>query len=328
MEATIEVNGLRKHFGPAVALDGMTFTVQPGQVTGFVGPNGAGKSTTMRVILGLDAADEGSALVGGQPYRTLRHPLNHVGSLLDAAALQPGRTGRNHLLWLAHSQGMTAKRVDEVIEQAGLETAVRRKAGGYSLGMRQRLGIAAAMLGDPPVLMLDEPFNGLDPEGIVWMRGFLAELAAEGRAVLVSSHLMSELEDTADHLVVVGRGQVIADTSVAALLAAASGDRIALRTTAREEATTVLAQAGATIAATDRDTLTISGLPAGRVVALLGEHGVPFSEVSAHRATLEEAYMELTRDAVEFRATPAGENTPAGETAPTGKTVPTGENGR
>ena len=328
MEATIEVNGLRKHFGPTVALDGMTFTVQPGQVTGFVGPNGAGKSTTMRVILGLDAADEGSALVGGQPYRTLRHPLNHVGSLLDAAALQPGRNGRNHLLWLAHSQGMTAKRVDEVIEQAGLETAVRRKAGGYSLGMRQRLGIAAAMLGDPPVLMLDEPFNGLDPEGIVWMRGFLAELAAEGRAVLVSSHLMSELEDTADHLVVIGRGQVIADTSVAALLAAASGDRIALRTTAREEATTVLAHAGATVAATDRDTLTISGLPAGRVVALLGEHGVPFSEVSAHRATLEEAYMELTRDAVEFRATPAGENTPAGETAPTGKTVPTGENGR
>ena len=321
MEATIEVNGLRKHFGPTVALDGMTFTVQPGQVTGFVGPNGAGKSTTMRVILGLDAADEGTALIGGQPYPSLRHPLNHVGSLLDAAALQPGRSGRNHLLWLAHSQGLTAKRVDEVIEQAGLETAVRRKAGGYSLGMRQRLGIAAAMLGDPPVLMLDEPFNGLDPEGIVWMRGFLAELAAEGRAVLVSSHLMSELEALlteggAGHLVVIGRGQVIADTSVAALVAAASGDRIALRTTAREEATTVLAHAGATVAATDRDTLTISGLPAGRVVALLGEHGVPFSEVSAHRATLEEAYMELTRDAVEFRAVPAGE------------TVPTGENGR
>jgi ABC-2 type transport system ATP-binding protein len=330
MEATIEVTGLRKRFGPAVALDGMSFTVRPGQVTGFVGPNGAGKSTTMRVILGLDAADEGTALIGGQPYRTLRHPLNHVGSLLDAAALQPGRNGRNHLLWLAHSQGMTAKRVDEVIEQAGLETAVRRKAGGYSLGMRQRLGIAAAMLGDPPVLMLDEPFNGLDPEGIVWMRGFLAELAAEGRAVLVSSHLMSELEDTAGHLVVIGRGQVIADTSVAALLAAASGDRIALRTTAREEATTVLAHAGATVAATDRDTLTISGLPAGRVVALLGEHGVPFSEVSAHRATLEEAYMELTRDAVEFRAGGPGGRPPepAERAAPAGKTVPTGENGR
>ena len=215
MEATIEVTGLRKRFGPTLALDGMTFTVQPGQVTGFVGPNGAGKSTTMRVILGLDAADDGSALVGGQPYASLRHPLSHVGALLDAAALQPSRSARNHLLWLAHSQGLTARRVDAVIEQAGLQTVARRKAGGYSLGMRQRLGIAAALLGDPPVLMLDEPFNGMDPEGIVWMRGFLRSLAGQGRAVLVSSHLMSELQDTADHLVVVGRGRVIADTSVA-----------------------------------------------------------------------------------------------------------------
>jgi len=312
MEATIEVTGLRKRFGPTLALDGMSFTVMPGQVTGFVGPNGAGKSTTMRVILGLDAADEGSALIGGQRYQSLRHPLSHVGALLDAAALQPSRSARNHLLWLAHSQGMGAKRVDTVIEQAGLETAVRRKAGGYSLGMRQRLGIAAALLGDPPVLMMDEPFNGMDPEGIVWMRGFLAALAAQGRAVLVSSHLMSELQDTADHLVVVGRGKVIADTSVRELLAAASGGRVMLRTTARPEAMTVLAHAGATVAATGRDTLTISGLPAERVVALLGESAVPFSEVSAHHATLEEAYMELTRDAVEFRAVPAAR---AGEVA-------------
>src|SRR5687767_310690 len=163
MEATIEVKGLHKRFGATVALDGVSFTVSPGSVTGFVGPNGAGKSTTMRVILGLDAVDEGTALIGGQPYRSLRHPLRHVGSLLDAAALQPSRTGRNHLLWLAHSQGLTAQRVDEVIEQAGLQTAARRKAGGYSLGMRQRLGVAAAMLGDPAVLLLDEPFNGLDP---------------------------------------------------------------------------------------------------------------------------------------------------------------------
>ncbi len=169
----------------------------------------------MRVILGLDAPDEGTALVGGRPYRTLRRPLTHVGSLLDAAALQPSRSGRNHLLWLAHSQGLTARRVDAVIEQAGLQSAARRKAGGYSLGMRQRLGIAAAMLGDPPVLMLDEPFNGLDPEGIVWMRGFLRSLAGQGRAVLVSSHLMSELQDMADHLVIVGRGKLIADTSTA-----------------------------------------------------------------------------------------------------------------
>ncbi|HEY1485585.1 MAG TPA: ATP-binding cassette domain-containing protein, partial [Micromonosporaceae bacterium] len=226
MEATIEVTGLRKRFGSTTALDGMTFTVTPGQVTGFVGPNGAGKSTTMRVTLGLDAADEGRALISGQPYRSIRHPLNHVGALLDAAALHPARSGRNHLLWQAHSQGMPARRVDEVLAQTGMDSAARRKAGGYSLGMRQRLGIAGALLGDPPVLMLDEPFNGLDPEGIVWMRGFLRGLAAEGRAVLVSSHLMSELEDTAEHLVVVGRGKVVADTSVAALIAAASGDRV------------------------------------------------------------------------------------------------------
>ncbi len=308
MEATIEVAGLRKRFGPTMALDGMSFAVAPGQVTGFVGPNGAGKSTTMRVILGLDAADEGTALISGEEYQHLRHPLSQVGSLLDAAALQPSRTGRNHLLWLAHSQGLGTSRVDEVIGQAGLQSAARRKAGGYSLGMRQRLGIAAALLGDPPVLMMDEPFNGMDPEGIVWMRGFLRSLAAHGRAVLVSSHLMSELQDIADHLVVVGRGKVIADTSVRELLAAASGGRVTLRTTAREEATTVLAQAGATVAITDRDTLTVSGLAAAEIVALLSGSAVPFSEVSAHRASLEEAYMELTRDAVEFSAEPAGES--------------------
>jgi ABC-2 type transport system ATP-binding protein len=307
MEATIEVSGLRKKFGPALALDGMSFTVQPGQVTGFVGPNGAGKSTTMRVILGLDAADDGTALVGGRPYVSLRHPLSQVGALLDAAALQPSRSARNHLLWLAHSQGLTARRVDAVIEQAGLQSVMRRKAGGFSLGMRQRLGIAAAMLGDPPVLMMDEPFNGMDPEGIVWMRGFLRSLAGQGRAVLVSSHLMSELEGTADHLVIVGRGKVIADTSVRDLLAGASRDRITVRTSARSEAMTVLAHAGATVAATGRDTLTISGLPAERVVALLGESAVPFSELAGHHASLEEAYMELTRDEVEFRAEPAGE---------------------
>jgi ABC-2 type transport system ATP-binding protein len=302
MEATIEVTGLRKRFGPTLALDGMTFTVAPGRVTGFVGPNGAGKSTTMRVILGLDAADEGSALIGGRRYQTLRHPLSQVGSLLDAGALQPSRKARNHLLWLAHSQGLSARRVDEIIELAGLQSVARRKAGGFSLGMRQRLGIAAAMLGDPPVLMFDEPFNGMDPEGIVWMKGYLRSLAAQGRAVLVSSHLMGELQDTADHLVVVGRGRVIADTSVAELIAAASGDRVTVRTTARTEAMTVLTHAGATVAATGPDTLTVSGLTAQRVVTLLSDGAVPFSEVSAHRATLEEAYMELTRDAVEFRA--------------------------
>jgi ABC-2 type transport system ATP-binding protein len=223
LSSGIVVTGLRKRYGPTVALDGMSFTVRPGVVTGFVGPNGAGKSTTMRVILGLDSVDEGTALIDGRLYRSLRSPLSHVGSLLDSAALHPGRSARNHLLWLAHSQGLSARRVNQVIELVGLTAAARRKAGGYSLGMRQRLGIAAALLGDPPVVMLDEPFNGMDPDGIIWMRGFLRSLAAEGRAVLVSSHLLSEMRDTADHLVVAGRGRVLADGGVADLIAAASG---------------------------------------------------------------------------------------------------------
>jgi ABC-2 type transport system ATP-binding protein len=305
MEATIEVTGLHKRFGPVQALNGMTFTVQPGQVTGFVGPNGAGKSTTMRVILGLDRPDDGTAAVGGHAYHELRHPLRTVGSLLDAAALQPGRSARNHLRWLASSQKLPAKRVDEVITLAGLDSASRRRAGGFSLGMRQRLGLAAAMLGDPPVLMLDEPFNGLDPEGIYWIRTFLRNLAAQGRTVLVSSHLMSELEDTADHLVVVGRGRVIADTSVAALITAASDGRVTLRTTARAEATAVLTQAGATVTTVGPDELIISDLSAERTVVLLTENAIGFSEISAHRASLEEAYMELTRESVEFRGEPS-----------------------
>jgi ABC-2 type transport system ATP-binding protein len=306
MDETIEVTGLRKRFGRTVALDGMSFTVRPGQVTGFVGPNGAGKSTTMRVILGLDAPDAGQALVCGQRYQSLRRPLTRLGSLLDAAALQPGRTGRNHLLWLARSQGLPGSRVDAVLARVGLGKAARRRAGGYSLGMRQRLGIAAALLGDPPILMLDEPFNGMDPEGIIWMRGFLASLAAQGRAVLVSSHLMSELQDVAGRLVIVGRGAVITDTSTADLLAAASDGRVTVRTTAPEAAITALVRAGASVAADGPDALSVSGLPAGRVITLLSEGSVPVSEVSAHRATLEEAYLELTRDAAEFRAA-AGE---------------------
>jgi ABC-2 type transport system ATP-binding protein len=214
----IEVRELRKRYGPVCALDGMTFTAVPGRVTGFAGPNGAGKSTTLRVILGLDRPDSGTALVGGQPYPSLRHPLRHAGSLLDAGALQPGRTARNHLRWLAASQGLPASRADQVLELTGLTTAARRRAGGFSLGMRQRLGIAAALLGDPPAVMFDEPFNGMDPEGIVWLRALLRSLAAEGRTVLVSSHLMSELQDAADHVVVAGRGRVIAERPLPELL--------------------------------------------------------------------------------------------------------------
>jgi ABC-2 type transport system ATP-binding protein len=256
----------------------------------------------MRVILGLDAADAGTALIGGKPYRSLTQPLTHVGSLLDAAALQPSRTARNHLRWLAHSQGFPAKRVDEVIAQSGLGPAARRKAGGYSLGMRQRLGIAAALLGDPPALMFDEPFNGMDPEGIVWLRGLLKALAAQGRAVMVSSHLMSELQEVAGRLVIVGRGTVIAATSVADLIASASADRVTVRTSARGEAMAALSNAGAEVADLGGGILTVSGLPTQQITAVLGAAKVPFSEVSAHRATLEEAYMELTRDAVEYRA--------------------------
>jgi ABC-2 type transport system ATP-binding protein len=302
----ITVNGLRKRFGATTALDGMTFTVRPGQVTGFVGPNGAGKSTTMRVILGLDAPDAGEALVEGRPYRTLDNPLRHLGSLLDAGALQPSRTARNHLLWLAHSQGLGARRVDEVLDQAGLRSVARRRAVGFSLGMRQRLGIAAALLGNPPALMLDEPFNGMDPEGIMWMRGFLRSLAAQGRAVFVSSHLMSELQDTADHVIVVGRGRVIADASVAELLATVSGGRITVRASA-PDAAAVLAEAGASVAPTGDGALSVAGLPAEAIAALLHRRGVPFAELAAHRATLEDAYLQLTRDAVEYRAAPPGE---------------------
>jgi ABC-2 type transport system ATP-binding protein len=304
MTAAIEVIGVYKRFGSTVALDGMTFTVLPGRLTGFVGPNGAGKSTTMRVILGLDAADAGTALVGGSPYRSLRHPMSHLGALLDAAAVQPGRTARNHLLWLARSQGLPACRVDEVAEMVGLHHAIRRKAGGYSLGMRQRLGIAAALLGDPPVLMLDEPFNGLDPEGIMWMRGLLTSLAGQGRTVLVSSHLMSELQDVADHVVVVGRGRVVADTSMSQLLASVSDGRVVLRTSALASARNVLEEAGGIAMVTSQETLAITGLPAERIVALLNTHAVPFSEVSAHRASLEAAFLELTRDAAQHRAEP------------------------
>ncbi len=300
--ASITVTGLRKRFGSTIALDEMTFTVKPGEVTGFVGPNGAGKSTTLRVILGLDLPDAGSALIGGKRYRDLRDPLRHVGSLLDASALEPGRSGRNHLLWLAHSQGLNARRVDAVIEQVGLQSAARRRARGYSLGMRQRLGIAAALLGDPPILLLDEPFNGMDPDGIIWVRRLLRSLAAEGRAILVSSHLMGELEDIADHVVVIGRGKVLADASVAELIAGSSDGHITLRTTQPAAASRALQDAGAVVVEVNRETLQITEIATERIVALLGQHSIPFSEVSSQRATLEDVYLRLTGGAVEYRS--------------------------
>jgi ABC-2 type transport system ATP-binding protein len=246
-------------------------------------------------------------LVGGQAYQQLRHPLRRVGSLIDAAALQPSRTGRNHLVWMARSQRIATRRVDEVIEMVGLTSAARRKAGGYSLGMRQRLGIAAAILGDPPVLILDEPFNGMDPEGIIWIRRFLRSLAMEGRAVLVSSHLMSELQEMADQVVVIGRGKVLADATVEELVARVSGDQVLLRTPAPAEAARALQRARAVATVMDSNTLAVSGIAAQRVVEVLGQAGVAFSEVIAQRATLEHVYLQLTRGEAEFRAGAAPE---------------------
>jgi ABC-2 type transport system ATP-binding protein len=303
MQPTIEVQGLTKRYGDKLAVDGLSFTVPAGRVTGFVGPNGAGKSTTMRMILGLAAPDAGSALVNGRPYAAFDAPLREVGALLEATALHPGRRACDQLLWLAQSNGLPRRRVDEVLALVGLASEARRRAGTFSLGMAQRLGIAAALLGDPPVLILDEPVNGLDPEGIRWIRGFLRALAAEGRAVFVSSHLMSELQGTADHVLVIGRGQLIADASVSELLGAASRDRITIRTPEPGEALALLASAGATVTSTGGDVLEVSGLPAERIAGLMAERGLRLHELTPHRASLEDAYMELTRDAVEYAAT-------------------------
>jgi ABC-2 type transport system ATP-binding protein len=306
MSAPIEAIDLTKWYGPTLAVDELSFSVRPGRVTGFVGPNGAGKSTTMRLILGLDAPDEGAALVNGRPYAEIDSPLLEVGALLEARAIHPGRRGYDHLLWLARSNGLRRGRVDEVLELVGLEGAARRRAGGYSLGMAQRLGIAAALLGDPPVLMFDEPVNGLDPEGVRWIRGFLRSLAGEGRTVLVSSHLMSELENTADDLIVIGRGRLIADTTVADLLASASNDRVDVRTPTPTEVMTLLGAAGATVASTGHDTLTVTGLSAETIADLTADQGLRLYGLSSHRASLEDAYMDLTREAVEFAAHPEG----------------------
>jgi ABC-2 type transport system ATP-binding protein len=302
MDATLEARGLQKRYGSTVAVAGLTFTVRPGLVTGFVGPNGAGKSTTMRLFLGLDAPDAGVALVGGRPYAELASPLREVGALLDPGAFHPGRSAREHLRWLAASNGLPRGRVDEVLDQVGLAEAARRRTGGFSLGMAQRLGIAAALLGDPPILLLDEPVTGLDPDGIRWLRDLLRSLAADGRAVLVSSHLMSELEDTADHLIVIGRGRLIADVAVRDLLDEAEGARVVIRTPEAARALALLAGVGATVTSSDADTLSVAGLDAARIADLAAAHGLRLTELAPQRASLEEAFMRLTRDAVEFRA--------------------------
>ena len=300
MTQPIEARELTKRYGRGTAVDNLSFDVAAGSVTGFVGPNGAGKSTTLRMILGLARPDGGRALVNGKRYADLRRPLGEVGALLDASAVQPGRRASDHLLWLARSNGISQRRVEEVLELVGLAHAGRRRVRGFSLGMRQRLAIAAAMLGDPPVLIFDEPANGLDPDGIVWLRGFVRSLAGEGRAVLVSSHLMSELEGTADQLVVIGRGRLIASTGVADLLASAAGGRVTLRTPRAHDVMRLLATAGATVTTDGPDVLHVTGLDVTRIADLTAERGLPLHELTPQRATLEESYMQLTRDSVEF----------------------------
>jgi ABC-2 type transport system ATP-binding protein len=297
MEATVETSAVTKRYGRTVAVDELSIAVQPGRVTGFVGPNGAGKTTTMHLLLGLATADSGEALIRGRRYTTIARPLTVVGALLDARAFHPSRSARSHLRWLAQSNGIPSGRVDEVLRLVGLANVARKRAGGFSLGMRQRLGIAGALLGDPPILILDEPTIGLDPEGIQWMRETLRRLAAEGRTVFVSSHHMSELEDTADHLIVIGKGRLLADVSVAELLAAITDGRVEIRTHDVPAAMTVLANAGATAISSGRDRVSVEGLPAWRVAELLAESRVRLEELVAGRATLEEAYFALTRDA-------------------------------
>jgi ABC-2 type transport system ATP-binding protein len=297
----IEVRDLTKRYGSTLAVDGLSFTVPPGVVTGFLGPNGAGKSTTMRIILGLDRPSSGTALIDGRPYAALRGPLHHVGALLDAKDVHPGRTARAHLTALAHSNGIPTRRVDEVLELTGLSAVAKKRIRGFSLGMSQRLGIAATMLGDPDVLMFDEPVNGLDPEGIVWIRTFMRAMAAEGRTVFVSSHLMSEMALTADHLVVIGRGRLLADVATRDFIDASSGNSVRVRSPQREQLADVLRGRGLTTSDVD-GYLQVQGATTEQVGDLAAAHGLTVHELFVQRASLEAAFMEMTSGSVEYHA--------------------------
>ena len=295
----VEVRDLSKRFGDKVAVNGLSFTVEPGRVTGFLGPNGAGKSTTMRLIVGLDRPNGGTATIDGVPYAQLRKPLTVVGALLEARALHPGRSARNHLLYLAETQGIPARRCDEVLELVGLSAVRNKRAGGFSLGMTQRLGIAAAMLGNPRVLMLDEPVNGLDPEGIRWVRTFMRHLAAEGRTVLVSSHLMSEMAQTADHLVVIGKGKLIADSSTQEFIERSSERSVLVRTPDARLGDLIIARGGQVTAEPD-GALGVTGMDAAGIGELAASASIVLHELTPRLASLEEAFMELTADSVEY----------------------------
>ncbi|MFE2163822.1 ABC transporter ATP-binding protein [Streptomyces sp. NPDC059447] len=300
---SIEIRELTKEYGTTRAVDRLTFDVLPGRVTGFLGPNGAGKSTTMRLLLGLDRATSGTATIGGRPFTTFSDPLHRVGALLDPQSIHGGRTARDHLRVLAASNGIPARRVEEVLEQAGIAAAAKRRVKTFSLGMRQRLGIAAALLGDPGVLLLDEPTNGLDPEGIIWIRELMRGLAAEGRTVLVSSHLMSETSTLADHLVVLGAGRLLADTSMEEFIDARSTPRVRLRTTDPIRLRAVLARAGYDLVEADGGRWSVDGIQAEQLGILAAREGIPMLELSDERASLEQAYLDLTADHTQFAAT-------------------------
>ncbi|GAB2715091.1 ABC transporter ATP-binding protein [Kitasatospora kifunensis] len=298
----IEANELTKRYGRTTAVNQLSFTVRPGHVTGFLGPNGAGKSTTLRLLLGLNAPTSGTATINGQLFRTNPRGLRQAGALLDASDVHGGRSARAHLTALAQSNRIPRGRVDEVLREVGLGSAAGRRIGGFSLGMRQRLGIATALLGDPPVLLFDEPFNGLDPEGVLWVRGLFRRLAAEGRTVFVSSHLMSEMESTADRLIVIGRGELLADATIAEFAARATGSSVAVRTSQAAALTALLRDHGASVRQDGPDQLTVTGLDADRISDLAFDNRLRLSELATHNASLEQAFMELTADSVEYLA--------------------------
>jgi ABC-2 type transport system ATP-binding protein len=297
----ITAEGLTKRYGAKTAVDGLDFTVQPGRVTGFLGPNGAGKSTTMRMVVGLDRPTAGGVTVNGKPYAQHRAPLHEVGALLDAKAIHTGRTAENHLRAMAATHGIGERRVREVIELTGLESVARKRVGGFSLGMGQRLGIAAALLGDPATLILDEPVNGLDPEGVLWVRRLVRSLAAEGRTIFLSSHLMSEMAQTADHLIVLGKGRIITDAPVADVIAGNTGSRVRVRSPHASQLADLLAASDVSVMRSESGLLEITGVEASGIGDLAAEHSLAIHELTTLNASLEEAYMALTADAVEYR---------------------------
>lgn len=297
----IDVLELSKRYGSKIAVDNLSFSIDPGKITGFLGPNGAGKSTAMRLIMGLDTPDSGSALINGKPYRQLESPLRHVGALLEARSFHPGRSAYNHLLWLAQSHGIGRQRVDEVLELTGLADVAHKSPGTYSLGMAQRLGLAAALIGDPPALLLDEPMNGLDAEGMSWMRHLLPSLASEGRAVFVSSHLMSEMAQVVDRLIVIGRGRLVADTTVAEFVAQAGGSRIRVRSADTDRLAALLELSAATVHRDSNDgALIVTGLDLNEVGSLAADNSVVVFELSEEHPSLEAAFLQLTKDDVEY----------------------------